>query len=423
MARPPDLYDQTVIYKVFIDSPGAQDLTSFDQALDLAQRFSHLTDGTPQVVYLVGWQHQGHDTGYPDVFTVNPRLDGREGLVKAMKKARDMNAILSLHDNYDDAYESSPSWDPDLVARDSSGGLMKGGVWAGGQSYIMSFCKEARAGAKKRVCRTLRMLPIEKSYHIDVLSAVPRRLDFNPQNPSSGASSLEGKLGIIREFNARGVDVTSEGFCAPFVGAIGHAWHLIRGRDVLVPGEKRIPFVPFVYHGHATYGGGRPSQEDVPEALLYGATFSADFNKHTSSRELTDSFYLLQAPFMLLRGHEMTGYREDGGLRRVEYGDQTYVEVDECHYEVVVDGRLVSQDYTSFVPNSRGDAWLAYSRDGGALDYPAPEGWIHPDRLKAVSLTDEGMRQGTPVFLESGRIRLDASPGVSYRIQRSRERI
>ena len=417
-ARPPDLYNHTVIYKIFCDSPGARQFTTFAQALDLVRRIHHLTDGAPQVAYLVGWQHTGHDTGYPDVFTVNARLGGLDGLKAAMAGASKLNAVLSFHDNYDDAYEHSPAWGAAPIARDASGGPMKGGVGAGGQSYILSFGKPATAQALERVRRTLAMLPVRKSYHIDVLSVVPRRRDFNPQCPTSGAGTVEGKTAIVEELNRHGVDVTSEGLCAPFVGVIGHGWHLMRRHDALFPGEERIPFTPFVYHGHATWGGARPSNEDIPDALLYGATFSADFAHSTPLAQILDSYYLLQAPFLLLRRREMTGYTAGEGKRRADYGRDTYVEVDDAgrHYRVVVDGRPVSQDFTAFVQAWRGDAWLAYSRAGGALEYPAPAGWSDASRVRAVSLTPEGPGAPVAAALSDGRLRLTVPAATPVRV-------
>ncbi len=90
----------------------------------------------------------------------------------------------SYHDNFDDAYRDSPRWDESLIARDSQGGLQQGGVWAGGQSYIIAF--------------------------------------------------------------------QSEGLTAPFVGVIGHSWHLWRNNDPVFKGEESIPFIPMIYHGGPT---------------------------------------------------------------------------------------------------------------------------------------------------------------------------
>ncbi len=416
-ARPPAFYDHTFIYKIFCDSPGAKQFVTFEQAADMVRKISLLTDGAPQVGYLVGWQHQGHDTGYPDVFTVNPRLGGLDGLKTAIKRAADCNAVLSFHDNFDDAYTNSPAWAPEFIARSSDGELMKGGVWAGGQSYVMSFFKYGTGPARERVRRTLAMVPIRRSYHIDVLSAVPLRRDFNPANPASGEKSLQGKIAIVREFNKRGVDVTSEGFSAPFVGVQGHAWHLMRRRETLFAGEERIPFVPFIYHNRATYGGGRIS--DLSDTLLYGAAQSGDFSGGTPLSEITDRYYLIEVPWFLFRYSEMTGYTAAGGIRRVNYGPDSFIEVtdDNQHYRVVKNGRPMVVDGNVFVPNWRDDAWLAYSRTGGHLNFPAPKGWSDAAKVSAITLTADGPGAAVSVILDNGRVCIDMSPATPVRIQ------
>ncbi|MBI5820723.1 MAG: hypothetical protein HZA88_17275 [Verrucomicrobia bacterium] len=416
-ARPPKIYDHTFIYKIFCDSPGSKSFVTFEQAADMVRRIASLTDGAPQVGYLVGWQHHGHDTGYPDVFTINQRLGGLEGLKAAIKRAAQCNAILSFHDNYDDAYKDSPAWNPEFIARGPDGDLLKGGVWAGGQSYIMSFYKYGTGPGRERVRRTLAMAPIRGSYHIDVLSAVPLRRDFNPASPASGADSLRGKIAIVREFNKHGVDVTSEGFSASFVGVLGHAWHLMRKRDTLFAGEERIPFVPFVYHGRATYGGGRLN--DLSDTLLYGAAQSGDFGGGMPMSEITDRYYLIEVPWLLLRRSELTDYTASACMRRVHYGSNSFIEAtdDDQHYRVVIEGRPVVVDGNVFTPNWRGNAWLAYSRTGGRLDFPAPKGWTNAAKVKAVTLTPEGAGAAVPITIEGGRIRFEVPAATPVRLR------
>ena len=55
-----------------------------------------------------------------------------------------------------DAYEHSPLWETyrkeDLLIRDKNGDLLKGGVWDGGQSYLVSKKREWESGlARKRI--------------------------------------------------------------------------------------------------------------------------------------------------------------------------------------------------------------------------------------------------------------------------------
>jgi len=146
-----------------------------------------------------------------------------------------------------------------------------------------------------------------------------------------------------------------------------------------------------------------------------------DFTHTTPQAGITDRAYLLGVPWILMRSREMTGYRAEAGVRRSEFGPNTYVEVDDNgpRYRVVVDGRPVAIDFTSFAPNRRGDAWLAYSRSGGLLDYPAPKGWTDAAKVKAVTLTQEGPGAEVPVSLEGGRLRLQAAPATPYRVSYS----
>ncbi len=419
-ARPWRGYRDATIYKIFCDDPKAKQYTTFDQALALVRQVHHLTDGLPQIAYLVGWQHTGHDTGYPDVFTVNQRLGGLAALRRVMAEAAKYGAVLSFHDNYDDAYEHSPAWDPAIISRDPAGNLQQGGVWSGGQSYILSFSPPAVAQAIERVERTLATYPIRDSYHIDVLTAALRRYDFNPRQPASGTVTWAGKRAIVAAFNRHGVDVTSEGFMAPAVGVIGHAWHLMRSREPLFSAEERIPFTPFVYHGHATWGGGVGGETDYLDALLYGGTYSADFTARTPLKDILDRIYLLHLPFRLLREREATSYTATGTKRRMSYGEDSFVEVDEAtrQYQVVVDGRLVARNFSIFTPSANGAAWLAYARAAGPVDYPAPPGWSDGTTLDIVELTPDGPGATRTAPVANGRVQLELKANVPVAVRR-----
>jgi len=361
---PNRLYQDTFLYKIFCDSPGAKDYTTFDEALGVIRRVHELAPWLKQVVYLVGWQYRGHDTGYPATDQINPRLGGIEGLRRLAAEAAKCNAILSYHDNFDDAYRDSPQWDESLVARDRHGDLQKGGVWAGGQSYILAFKKYAEKAGLARVRRTVGQMPVRDSYHIDVLSAVPMRRDYNPQAPESTRDSLEGKFAIIREFNRLGIDVTSEGFTAPFVGVIGHAWHFWCKPDPQFVGEEPIPFIAMVYHGGpTTYGhGGETTPLIRQESVLYGASYSTDWSMHTNPHAMADAIYLIVAPWTYLRDHKMQDYQRHGDLCHVSYGADTYVEVNRSNgqWRVVVDGATIVENDLAVV--AKGNLVAVYAR-------------------------------------------------------------
>lgn len=344
---PKAIYRDCLIYKIFCDSPGAADFTTYDDALAIIREVHRLAPWLKQVVYLVGWQYSGHDTGYPATDVLNPRLGTIEDLRRVTEEAARLGAILSFHDNFDDAYRESPAWDESVIARNESGALSAGGVWAGGQSYILAFAKYAERYGRERVRRTLAMLPVRESYHIDVLSAVPLRRDYNPESPENTRESLDGKLAILDEFDLHGVDVTSEGFTAPFVGHIGHAWHFWHRPTTYVPGERAIPFLAFIYHGGPTcYGNGAQTAHYAQDSALHGAGFSTDWMKGIAPADIARAIYEVNVPWAALRERRMEGFVREGSVRTVRYGPETFVRVDEASgaWRVEVDGETLVDD-------------------------------------------------------------------------------
>ena len=373
VGSPNPVYRDCVIYKIFCDSPGAEDFTTFDEALELIRRVHRLAPWLRQVVYLVGWQYEGHDTGYPATDRINERLGGMEGLRRLSAEARKLNAIVSYHDNFDDAYPSSPQWNESLIARGTRGGLQKGGIWAGGQSYILALGKYAEQAAPQRVKRTLQQMPVSDSYHIDVLSAVPVRRDHNPEAPESTRDSLEAKCAIIRLFNEAGVDVTSEGFSAPFVGVIGHSWHFWQRPDTVIPGDEPIPFLPMIYHGGpTTYGHGGGGATYPQETALLGATYSADWTKTTDPHLMAEMIYLVAVPWTYLREQRIESYGCVGAVKRLTYDDGGFVEVDQesGKWRVVVGDETIVRDDVATV--RRPGLLALLSKAGGRVSADLP---------------------------------------------------
>ena len=203
------LYRDSFIYKLFIGCPEDPAEINFDTALEFIEKIYNSTDGAKQICYLVGFQHQGHDTGYPDVFTVNEAAGGYEKLLKLMEEGRKLNTNVSFHDNYDDAYMDSPAWDPLDISVDMSGGLLKGGVWNGKQAYWISMPVYSKEKAPQRIKRTLGKYPIKDTYHLDVLTASVFRVDYRRESPTGKDADRMGRIAIVEEFRKHGIDITS----------------------------------------------------------------------------------------------------------------------------------------------------------------------------------------------------------------------
>ncbi len=207
---------------------------NYDQALDVIHRIDNLTLGIPKVVYLVGWQYNGHDSKYPAWFEGNETLkrsgdaNSFESLKWLMKVATKYNTTVSLHINMFDAYEDSPLWDTyvknDIIAKNIDGTLR-----ACECGYPISYAQEWKTGfTQKRIDSLCSLLPIQKAgtIHIDAFHSWPPvpviesngnyhiNLAEGPISPYlkfTVKDETEAQRNIFKYWASKGVDVTSEG--------------------------------------------------------------------------------------------------------------------------------------------------------------------------------------------------------------------
>src|SRR5258708_20196422 len=126
-------YAQSLVMKIFLaertdEGKGCKVYLTFQQALEVIERLDRITCGAPKIVYLVGWQYNGHDSKYPAWGEVNQRLKraqdptALQSLNWLMREGRRHHTVVSLHINALDAYEASPLLhrylQKDIIAKD-----------------------------------------------------------------------------------------------------------------------------------------------------------------------------------------------------------------------------------------------------------------------------------------------------------------
>jgi len=246
-------YSQTLVMKMFLCSrDGNGDIKkvylTFDSALQVIKRLNNLTLGIPKIVYLVGWQFTGHDSGYPSWAEVNNALKRKqdatalESLHWLIRQAKQYHTTVSLHINMTDAFKSSPLWAEydknNIILKDKSGNPIPGEVFDGMQSYQISYAQEWKTGlAQKRINNLLAMLPELKqggTIHIDAFHSIqPTRKNDTLSSPLLGltvSEEIAAQRKIFRYWRDMGLDVTSEGDIYwlrrdPFIGLQPMAWH------------------------------------------------------------------------------------------------------------------------------------------------------------------------------------------------------
>ncbi len=390
-------YDDKLVYKIFLDSPGQKDYVTFEAAGEIIRRVAAMTDYAPQVAYLVGWQNEGHDSKYPAVEVVNARLGGYDGLMKLMASGPKLNTVVSFHDNYDDAYKNSPAWDPDFIAKDQGGNLMAGGVWAGGQSYVIGAARYAAGPGLDRVRYTCERYKIRETYHIDVMSAAPLRSDWDRNHPASAVDDLlRGKYLIIDEFRRHGVDVTSEGMCWPFIGKMSYFWNSPHGGPGQFGCDVPLPMVAALYRQAAAWGGLNAEGLGPMDSLFYNKAFSLDLVPAYVPLAV-EAYYLMQVPWFKLHARPMESFRRDGERMVLGFGKGTEVDLDygAKRYSVKVDGVEIARDFATFAQID--DRRMAfYSREAKDLSAPLPKGW-DAAKVKAYALHDDRAPEAVPV--------------------------
>lgn len=244
-------YNKTLFIKLSLctrDKNGSIDKVylKFSEVPEVLRKIDNLTMGIPKIVYLVGWQYNGHDSKYPSWDQVNDRLKrdqdstSLQSLKWVMKEAKKYNTIASLHINMIDAFKESPLWqeylEKDIIAKDKSGTPIPGEVHSGMQSYQISYAQEWKLGyAQRRINRLLDMLPELKdigTIHIDAFHSMRPSGPGEPITPYLGISiedEISAQRKIFRYWRKFGIDVTSEGAKYwlrkdPFLGLQAATW-------------------------------------------------------------------------------------------------------------------------------------------------------------------------------------------------------
>ncbi|MCL6458382.1 MAG: hypothetical protein K6T85_10295 [Gorillibacterium sp.] len=236
------IYREAIWYKVFCAEKKRGVLTTFQETLEIIRQIHNITNGIPQIVYLVGWQFEGHDTGYPSLNRLNTKLAVNpdrvlEELLELIRRAKEeYDCTISYHINVDDAFPNSPDWNPDILSRDPDGSPR---VWIDpdlsdpasdgiSRTYHISHTKDVESGEVfRRLDEFLALVPVEGTVHLDA---------FRNTNASWDGDAYIGPIEelicgmrpIIAYLNAQGIDVSTEGLNGMPIedaGVFSAYWH------------------------------------------------------------------------------------------------------------------------------------------------------------------------------------------------------
>lgn len=384
--EPNPIYGKSMIYKILCQLEDDV-FATFDQCLEIIKLVHTISDDMPQIVYVVGWQYDGHDTGYPSLDRVNEKLGGCEKLLWLIDEAKSFNATVSCHINVDDAYPGHPGWDSEIIGHNPDGSLTQWEVFNGQQSYHINHTKDVRSGKLfNRLDTFLSLVPIERSVHLDAF----RFTNESWEDDEHIGMTEELELGfkpILEYFRSKGIDPTCEavGYCPGDVtGLFSCAWYITN---------------PLMQFGKLIGGG----KGDNLMAWASGASTHSDFMPSLGWGEIADIIYLGTKLYHLYLTRELLDYRTEDGRKlqmRFEQGGLVIADADNDTMFAKWGDIEIARDYNRFIPVGD-DLIYAYSRGGGDQTWTLPDNWAGCE-IESHTISPNGIALG-PIIEIKGR--------------------
>ncbi len=414
-------YHQTLTMKLFMsqalydgkfkskDNGKSELYLTCEQALDVIRRIDKLTLGIPKIIYLVGWQYNGHDSGYPAWFKGNDAIkrpgdkDALESIKWLMAEAVKFNTVVSLHINMLDAYEDSPLWNDyvsnGIIARNADGSL-RACEWG----YPVDYAQEWKTGfTRKRIDSLYALLPLDKAgtIHIDAFHTWPPkpvpdgkggfRIDLTP-GPVSFANGFtvkdetEAQKNIFRYWASKGVDVTSEGVSflreTGFEGYQPMAWWF--GGEL----KYYLKWPAWYYCG---------GQDNSDWGRLFGTSMHGEDIVKKDPEHLSGfsgDFCLKTVIWYYLNRLERKYAIDRKDFREAGFTENVKTTISGGHFTLTQSGRLLADDDNVFLPAGwlPGRKIIAYSKTGyNNRTWALPETWTGVFSVSLKSVTDAGL--------------------------------
>jgi hypothetical protein len=371
LPQPWPAHRTAIWYKIYCGDPG-RTTTTLAQAGEIIERVHRYTDGLPQIAYLVGWQFDGHDTGYPSLDQVNEKLGSRDALWQLHQRAKEqLNTILSYHINLDDSYPHHPGWDESVIGRQPDGALMRWERFNDTMSYHITHTKDVESGKVfGRLEAMMREVPVEGAIHLDAFRDM--NWSWEPTGFIGAIEELEcGVKPIVDFFKARGIDVTIESLDsqgAEWCGIVSGILHVGRPRDLVQ-----------LRHGKLLFGGRGwpPSLWDwgLGSSINWDVIYSdgaKDFDSSGAWTQLLDGIYLGTLLYHYYLEREMTVAHVGQEAARLQFSDgaTVFAKRDNSRLLVTHGDVVIADNYDRFIP--RGASIYAYSRDGSRRTWNLP---------------------------------------------------
>lgn len=262
---------------------------TFDEAAQVAEHLKRDLKLDKVLFMIGGWIHRGYDNQHPDILPTAPECGGDKAFADCAKRVMDLGYLFSLHDNYQDIYRDSPSWNERFIQKNADGSLVKGGKWAGGRAYVTCSKMALELAQRPQNLAAVKKLSGANSYFIDTTYAAGLQECFDKEHPLSRADDMKWKQALSdysRDvFGTFGSECGRE-WAIPhadfFEGLTGVSGKYFHNLDPDKLGASVIPLFEMVYHDTiAAYGKYGYESANAAEYVLHHIVIGRPLHYHS----------------------------------------------------------------------------------------------------------------------------------------------
>ena len=268
---------------------------TFDEAAQVAEHLKNDLKLDRVLFILGGWTHRGYDNEHPDIMPPAPECGGAAGLADCSRRVRRLGYLFGLHDNYQDIYRDSPSWSESLVMKHRNGSLRKGGVWWGGQAYLICSKESIMLAQRPQNLPAVKKLTDASSYFFDTTFASPLFECYDPHHPLQKPDDMHCKqklcdygrseFGIFGSEDGREWGIAHADFFEGLAGVSGR--HFANKKLLPETGGSSVPLFETVFRDTiAVYGKYGYNIMKSADYVLYHISIGRTLNYHAVPHHL-----------------------------------------------------------------------------------------------------------------------------------------
>ena len=268
---------------------------TFDEAAQVAEHLKKDLQLDRVLFTVGGWIHRGYDNQHPDILPTAPECGGDAAFRDCARRVMQLGYLFCLHDNYQDIYRDSPSWDERFIMKTADGKLARGGHWAGGVAFLTCSKMALELAERPQNLRAVKKLSNANAYFIDTTYAAGLQECFDKNHPLTRAEDIQWKqalsdyareiFGVFGSECGREWAIPHSDFFEGLTGVSGRYYHDTNLPDKL--GACVVPLFDLVYRDcMAMYGkyGYDPSQ--AAQYVLQHISLARPLNYHSIQAHL-----------------------------------------------------------------------------------------------------------------------------------------